>query len=174
MSKRLMVLLRASPLILLLLLFVSTSAMANSPSTQITNPDAVAAPTVNVSPSGGGPVPGCPPAKHLGPWKVPADGGKAIRHFKGLYVFNNVWWNNNHPSVIGADWNHGAPSWDQAPIKFMLKGSEIRTRGMGGEAYKYVNNAACRYNLRFEIRHGSATQKRLQTLVNKQLVVRLD
>lgn len=175
-----MILLRASPLVLLLLLFAGTSAMASSPSTQITNPDAVAAPAVNVnqamlvSPSGGGTVPGCPPAVKRGPWKVPADGGKAIRTFVGPMIFH-AWWNNGHPSVIGKDWNHGVPSWGQQLIKFKLPGGvKIRTRGMGGEGWDYVNNSACRHNLRYEFRHGDMPAKSLSTLIDKQLVVRLN
>lgn len=121
------------------------------------------------------PIAGCPPAKHRGPWKVPADGGKAVRIVTGPYILH-VWFNNGNPSVVDEPWNEGPPPWDQDLIKVKIPGGvKIALYGAGGEGWDYVNNRACRHNLRFEFRHGkNIPVKSIDTLVAYGLAKRLN
>lgn len=115
-----------------------------------------------------GPVPGCPPAKHVtnilgpwdgGPWYFPRWGSdiKPLR-----LAILHVWYNLNDPDIINDPRNPGQPSWGQTEFKVRISpnilqdlgGKKARMIGMGGEAWIYTNNSACRRNLPIEFRNG--------------------
>jgi hypothetical protein len=147
------ILIASIPISLFLLLFFATAALASSPSSEPPPPASVT--TAADVEAAGGPIPGCPPAKHRSGLKVPADGGRAIRVLTGPVIFF-AWWNNGHPSVVDERWNPGEPPWGQKLIKFKIPGGvKLAIRGAGGEYWKYANNRACRHNLKYEFeRHA--------------------
>jgi hypothetical protein len=121
------------------------------------------------------PVPGCPAAKHQVWQGTPADGGQVVRTVRGPAIVQ-PWWNNGHPSVVHKWWNPGVPPWGTTQVKVTIPlGKRFEFLGAGGEVWKYKQNKACNFNLRFEIKNGPhLTRVWLGQLRELGLVRRID
>ena len=123
-----------------------------------------------------GPIAGCPQAAVI-TIKPPVDGGAATRKLGSNFLWiGHLYWNNGHPSVQGKIWNPGVPPFrnnGQEQIKTNLGRGPLALNGAGGKLYRFVNNKACRHNLKFEFRNGNFRSIPAWKLIAWGLVVKL-